>query len=167
MPGTGFEDKLVEPENIVLPGSCDKNAGWNRTTQIDLGVKFDPGLGSSKVCPREQGQGEVHCRRVEGIDGVFHFQTQVLPGIERTCFAHERFCRVLPKPPVALLVGIRQSGLGNRFSKIQMVSRAGACIEAVGNISHALAPYQLLYSCSVVQGESTSPRVMTVKGWSS
>jgi len=42
--GPGFEDKIVQPTNVVLARSSDMNAGWNRTAQVDLGVQLDAAL---------------------------------------------------------------------------------------------------------------------------
>jgi len=141
--GCGFENQFVEPENIVLAGTGDENAGRNGTSQVDLGVHLDSRLYPSKIGPREKRQRQIDGGRVECVDRVFDIEADVFPGIKRTRFGHKTFGQVFPKPPVARLVGIRKSGSGYRFSKTQMVSRTRPCVEAVGNVSQPLPPSEL------------------------
>ena len=63
--------------------------------------------------------------------------------VERPGFAHERLGQILPKPPVALFVGIGQRRFGHRLGKAQMVKRGRSRIQTLGNIAQSLPPSQL------------------------
>jgi len=141
--GSGLEKQIVEPEHVVLACGGNKDAGGNRTTQIDLRVHLDSGLGLSEVCPRKERERKVHSRGVQGIDRVVDVQPEIFPGVERPGFSHEGLGQILPKPPVALLVGIRQCRLGHRLGKAQMVKRGRSRIQTLGNIAQTLPPSQL------------------------
>ena len=97
--GSRIEKQIVEPEHVVLACGGDKDAGGNRATKVDLRVHLDSGLGLSEVCPRKEGEREIHCRRVQGIDRVVDVQTQVFARVERPGFAHERLSAVTQSAP--------------------------------------------------------------------
>ncbi len=139
----GLENQLVEPKHVVLSGSSNEDTGGNRTPQIDLSVHLDSGLGLSEVCPRKKGERKIHSRRVQGINRVVDLQPQVFARVQRPGFAHERLGQILPKPPVALFVGIGESGFGNRLPEAQMVAGSRSRIQAVGNVAQSFPPSQL------------------------
>ena len=138
-----LEHQPVEPENVVLTGFGDMQAGRNGAAQVELRVQLDAGLGSAKIGPRKQGQRKVDGRGVEGINRVRQFQPEFLSGIKSPGFAHEVFGQVFPEPPVALFVGIGQRRFGNRFAKTQMKAGGGPGIQAIGDIPQTLPPSQL------------------------
>ena len=141
--GSRLEKQIVEPEHVVVACGGDKDAGGNRATKVDLSVHLDSGLGLSEVCPRKESEREIHSRRVQGIDRVVDVQPQVFARVERPGFSHERLGQILPKPPVALLVGIGQRRFGHRLGKAQMVKRGWSRIQTLGNIAQSLPPSQL------------------------
>src|SRR5579885_682338 len=51
--------------------------------------------------------------------------------------------QAFPQPPIPLLVGLRQSGFGDRFAKPQMVKRLRLGVQAGGNVPQSLAQSQL------------------------
>jgi len=141
--GSRFEEQVVEQVKIGLAGSRDVDAGRDRASQIELGMHLDPGLGASEICPWEETQREIDGGGVEGINRVLQFQSEVLSGVENTCLAHESFGEILPEPPVPLLVGIGQGGLGNSLSKAEMVESFASGVETGGYVAQSLPPGQL------------------------
>src|SRR5665213_1342654 len=141
--GTRFEEKRVEPGNIGFAGSRDVDASRDGASQIELGMHLDPGFGGAKVGPREESQGEVDGCGVQSVNRVLQFQSEIRPGDENACLAHKSLCQILPESPVPLLVGIRQSGLGHRFPKAQVIQGFGASVEAGGYVAQPLPPGQL------------------------
>ena len=119
------------------------DAGRNRPTQIDLGVQLDPGLGSTEVGPRKEGQREIDRAGIECVDGIVQLDAKIFPCIQNPCFADQAFGEILPDPPVPLFVGIRQGGSGNRTAEPQVVECRGLCIEAGDDIPQPVAPSQL------------------------
>ena len=140
---SGFEQKAVEPTHVVLAGSGDVDAGRNRPAQVDLGVHFDARLGLPEVGPREECQREIDGGRIEGVDRVVQIQAEIFPGIQLPGLAHETLGKVLPEPPVALFVGIRESGLRNGLAESQMMQSRRSRIQTGGDVPQSLAPGQL------------------------
>ena len=140
---SGFEQKAVEPANVVLACSGDVDAGWDRTPQVDLGVHLDARLGLPEIRPREECQREVDGGRIECVDGVVEIQAKIFPGIQCPGLAHEALGKVLPEPPVALFVGIRESGFGNGLAEPEMMQIRRSRIEAGGDVAQSFPPSQL------------------------
>ena len=139
----GFEQKAVEPANVVLAGTCDMDAGWNRPPQVDLGMHLDTRFGLPEVGPREKCQREIDGGRIECVDRIFQIQAEIFPGIQHSGLAHETFGKVLPKVPVALFVGIRECGFCNGLAESQMMQSRRPRIQTGGDIPQSLAPGQL------------------------
>jgi hypothetical protein len=161
--GTCFEEQVVEPVNICIAGSTDVDAGRDRAPQIELVMHLDTGFGASEMSPREETEREIDrggsdlrentCRRqpagrgeaevIQSLNHVLQFQSEILSGIENMRLAHESFGQVFPEPPVPLLVGIGQGGLGNSFSKTKMVENFASCVETGGDLAQSFPPGQL------------------------
>ena len=139
----GLEKQIVEPSHVVLAGGGDENASGDRPPQIDLRVHLDPGLGCPEIRPREEREREIDSRGVQCVNRVVDVEPEVLPGVERTGFAHEGLGQILPEPPVARFVGIGQGRFGQRFPEAQMVAGMGPCIQAVDNIPQSFPPRPL------------------------
>jgi len=144
--GPRFEGQVVEPVNIGFAGSRDVDACRDRASQIELSVHLDPCFGTAEVGPREETQREVDGGGVERVNRVLQFQSEILSGVKDTRLAHEPLCQIFPESPVPLLVGIRQSGLGHRFPKTQVIEGFGASVEAGGDVAQSLPPGQLCKS---------------------
>jgi len=140
---SGLEENVVEPVNIGLAGSRDVDAGWDWAAQIELGVYLDPSFGTAKIGPWEETQREVDGGRVECVNRVLQFQSEILSGVEGTSLAHEQLGQVFPEPPVPLLVGIGQGGLGNSLPKAEMVESFASGVETGGDIAQSFPPSQL------------------------
>ena len=141
--GTGFEAKVVEPVNIGLAGSTDVDTGRDRASQIELGMHLDPCLGAAKIGPWEETQREIYGGRVQSVNRVLQFQSQILSGIEQTRLAHESFGEIFPESPVPLLVGIGQGGLGNLLPEAEMVESFASGVETGGYVAQSFPPRQL------------------------
>lgn len=138
-----FKQQAVKPAHVMLTCSGDVDAGWNRTPQVDLGVHLDARHGLPEGGPWEEGQREVDGRRVEGIDGVVEVQSEFLADIQGAGLAHEALGKVFPEPPIALFVGIRESGFGNRLTEPEMMQIRRSSIEAGGDVTESFPPSQL------------------------
>jgi hypothetical protein len=141
--GSRLEEQTVEPSHIVLARTGDVDASWNRPTQIDLGMQLDARLGLPEVRPWEEGQGQVDGGGIQCVDRVVEIHSEILAGIERPCLAHQTLGEFLPNPPVAVLVGVRESRFGNRFGKPEMIERFGPGVETSGDVAQALPRGQL------------------------
>jgi len=138
-----FEEQLVEPKHVVHPGLADVDASRNRASQVDLGMQFDTCFGFAEARPREKVEREVDSRGVQSIDRVVDIQSEFLVGIESSCFADESLGQVLPQTPIPSLVGVGQSGLGNRLAESKMIECFGSSVEACLDIAQTFAPGQL------------------------
>ena len=141
--GTCFEEQVVEPVNIGLAGSGDVDAGWDRASQIELGMHLYPSFGASKIGPWEETQREIDRGGIQGVNRVLQFQSKILSGVEDTRLAHESFGEILPESIVSLLVGFGQGGLGNSFSKTKMIEGFASGVETGGDIAQSFPPGQL------------------------
>ena len=139
----GFKHEIVEPAHVVLTGSGDVNAGGNGPSQVDLGMHLDARFGLPEVGPREECQREIDGGRIEGVDRVVEIQAEIFSGIQRPGLADESFCKILPDSPVALVVGVRESGLGNRLRESKMMQSRRPRIQTRGDVAQSLAPGQL------------------------
>jgi len=132
-----------KPEHVELACDGDKDAGGNRTPQVDLSMPLDSGLGLSAVCPRREHQRQIDGYRIQGTDHVVDLQPQVFARVQRPNYAYECFRQILPKLRVAQFVGVGESGFGNRLMEAQMVAGSWSRIQAVGNIEQFLPLSQL------------------------
>jgi len=110
--GSRFEEQVVEPVNMRVAGSGDVDAGRDRASQVELGMHLDPSFGASKIGPWEETQQEIDRGGIQSVNRVLQFQSEILSGVEGMRLAHEAFGEIFPEPPVPLLVGIGQGGLG-------------------------------------------------------
>jgi len=95
--GACFEQQTVEPAHIVVPRTGNADARWNRSAQIDLGMKLDARLGLTEIAPWKKRQRQVDGRGVECVDRVVQIQAKILARIERSGFLHQTLGEGLPR----------------------------------------------------------------------
>jgi|GEM_PF-2066246 len=96
-------------------------------------------FGLPEVGPRKGCQREIDGGRIEGVDRVFEIQAEILSGIQRLGLANESFFKNLPDSPVALVVGVRESGLGNRLRESKTMQSRRSRIHISGDVAQSLA----------------------------
>lgn len=61
------------------------------------------------MCPRKQRKAEVYSGGIQGIDGVFNINSEVLILIQVAGLADEALCEIRIDAPVSDLVGVSKS----------------------------------------------------------
>jgi len=79
--------------------------------QIEEGVSLHRRLVLPKVCPGEDRQAQIDGRGVERVERTIKtFEKRIIIVIQRTCTFDECLCKGFVHSPIALLVGVVQSG---------------------------------------------------------
>lgn len=87
-------------------------------------MEFDGTLGGAEAGPREGVQAQVNGGGVERVDRVGEFPAEILVTVQRASAADQGLAEVLPDPPIAHLVGIRQRGTGDAAADAHVVELA-------------------------------------------
>ena len=100
-------------------------------------MEFHGTLGGPEAGPWEGVQAQVDGRGVERVDSVVEFQAEILVVIQGAGDANQGLAEVLPNPPVAQLVGIRQRRTGDAAADAHVVKLAA--LAAQGDLEIAQA----------------------------
>jgi hypothetical protein len=107
--GSRFETQFVEPENIGFASWSHFDAYGNRPLQIELGMEFDSRLSRTEVGPIKQIQGKIDCGRIQGVNGLGEFHTEVFSSVKSPGFGDQPLSQILPDSPIPTFVGLGQS----------------------------------------------------------
>ena len=133
-----FEEETVEPSHVVLARSSNVDAGWNRATQVDLGVHLDSCFRLPEIGPWEKSERKINRGGIQRIDRVVQIDAEILAGIKWPRLAYQALGEILPDAPVPLLVGFGQCRFGNRLGEAEVIESFGPGIEAGGDVAQAI-----------------------------
>jgi hypothetical protein len=102
---TWFQDQLVEEIDIVdiTFGHADKTG--DTAMKVHQSMEFDGTFAFSKMSPREKRETEVDCGRVEDIGGLIQNYTEIVFGIQVSCFLDQHVSKIGVDPPISVFVG--------------------------------------------------------------
>jgi len=121
---TGFGYEIVQGPHIVRFPVCNLDKRGDRASQIEKGMEFDGRFGATKNGPREKRQTQVDGGRIEGIDRVFEFESQIFAGVKRAGLSDEDLGEVGIDAPIARFVGMSQGVSGDPSAKSHVVETA-------------------------------------------
>ena len=106
-------------------------------------MEFNGGFGVAEVRPGEHGQTQVDGGRVEGVDGVIEFQSQVVVDVQGSGETDEGVSEVGIEAPVALLVGVGEGIAGHAAAQSHVIEFVPVRTQADLDIAQALAVGEL------------------------
>jgi len=123
--------KSEETPEIEIAAIEDiKEAGLrNEIVQNPYVVRFsicnlDGAFALAEYGPRKKRQTQIDRRRIEGIDGVLQFQSQVCVGVKSPGLGDEDLGKVGIDAPIASFVGVGQRVAGDLSSKTHVIEPA-------------------------------------------
>jgi len=105
---TGLGNEIVQNPHVVRFSIRHLDKRRDRTPQIEKGMELDGAFAFAEKGPGKKRQTEVDGSRVEGVDGVFEFQTKILVGVKTTGLGNEDLSKIGVNVPIALFVGVSQ-----------------------------------------------------------
>ena len=106
--GSRFGQEFVEGPHIVDFSICHMDKRRDRSSQIEKGVKLNGCLVLTEKSPGEERQTEVNRGRVEGVNRVLEFESEVFIGIKVTGLGDEDLGEIRVDAPIASFVGMGQ-----------------------------------------------------------
>jgi hypothetical protein len=138
----GFRDQGVQNSHVAEPSLGDPCKGWNAAPDVQQRVHLHAGLGPAKAGPREHGQAQIDCRRIQGVDRLLPliqlFEAQGLVDIKAASLHHESLSEVGIDAPVPLLVRVRKRTARDRGAETQVVEPVRHGGEAGFDVPQAL-----------------------------
>jgi len=140
---TGLEDEFVQNPHIVCfsIGNMDKRR--DGAPQIKKRMKLDGAFVFTEGGPGKKRQAQVDRGRVESIDGVFQFDSELLVDIKGTSLGDENPGEIGIDPPIASFIGMGQGIAGNAAPKTHVIKSAFHRPKAGLDIAEAFAIGQL------------------------
>lgn len=135
--GPNLDDQLVEDIDIVHFPRGDDDHSRNVPVQIQKGMKFYCPFAFPELGPGEKGQTEVDGRRIEGIDCLIQFDTEIIGGVKFSGFCNEDLREVCINPPVSCLIGMREGIAGDLPPDAQVIKSGLGCSQTDLDISQA------------------------------
>lgn len=117
----GLRNEIVQNPDIVRFSICDLDKRRDRASQIEKGMELDGAFALAEYSPRKKRQTQVDRGRIEGIDGVLQFESQLFAGIESPGLTDEDLGKVGIDAPIASFVGVGQSVPGDLPSKAHVI----------------------------------------------
>jgi len=117
----GLGNEIVQNPHIVRFSICNLDKRGDRASQIEKGMEFDGRFGAAEYCPREKRQTQIDGGRIEGIDRVFEFESQIFAGVKRAGLRDEDLGEVGIDAPIARFVGMGQGVSGDAPPKSHVV----------------------------------------------
>lgn len=81
--------EIIQHADITDAGRGHANKGGNTAPQVQHGVNFQGGFAALEGGPGEQRQAPIDGRRVQRINGLAEFETEIFVGMELACLAHQ------------------------------------------------------------------------------
>jgi hypothetical protein len=106
--GPGFDRQIVEHVDLVHLAIADIDKTGDVALQIEQGVKFDSGLGSTKWSPRMQRQAKVDSSCVERVNRGVQVDAKRLVDVQRSSNADQVLGEVGINLPRACCIGVGQ-----------------------------------------------------------
>ena len=119
--GSGFGWEIIEDPGILRFPLFYLDKRENQSAQIEKGMESDGRFGAAENSPREKRQTQVDGGRIEGIDRVFEFESQIFAGVKRAGLSDEDLGEVGIDAPIAGFVGMGQVVSGYAPSKAHMI----------------------------------------------
>ena len=117
----GLGDEIVQNPHVACFSICHLDKSGDRASQIEEGMELDGGFGAAENCPGEKSQTQVDGGRIEGIDRVFEFESQVFAGVKSAGLSDKDLSKIGIDAPIALFVGMGQGVSGDASAKSHMV----------------------------------------------
>ena len=108
------------------------------TAQVDLRVHLHGSLGGAEMRPWKELERQVDRGRVERVDRVGEFNTEVIVSIETTCLGNQGIGEVAINAPVALLVGVGKIAAGDMAANSKMIKFCILCAQTDFKVAQAL-----------------------------
>jgi len=170
----GFQRDQIQNVDLVEFSIGDMDKARDIAPQIQQGVKSDGPLCFPEVCPGKEGQTQVDCCGIQGVNCVLEFHGQRLLLVELSGNGNQMMGKIGVDPPIPHLVGFRKGTAGNLAADAHVVEFVVLCPEADLDVSQALAIRQLSesHNAELVQTAEVLdavialvPRHATLKGF--
>ncbi len=139
----GLGDEIIQDPDVVNFSFCDLDKRGDRAPQIQKGMELDGGLGLAENGPREKRKTKIDRCGVEGINGLFEFQSEIVVGIKVASLMDEDLGEVGVDAPIASLIGVGQSTSGDPAAESHVIELRRHSAETGLDIAEALAVGQL------------------------
>jgi len=110
---------------------------------VDHGVKFYSAFATSEVCPWKQGQAQINGGRIQCVDGVREFESEIGPDVESSGHFNQTLGEIGVDSPVASFIGIGQTRSFDQRTKTGMVEPLAMGVQADNDIAETLPISQL------------------------
>jgi hypothetical protein len=117
----GLRNEIVQNPHIVRFPICNLDKRRDRASQIEQGMELDGAFALAEYGPWKKRQTQVDRGRIEGIDGVLQFESQIFAGIESPGLTDEDLGKVGIDAPIASFVGVGQSVPRDLSSKAHVI----------------------------------------------
>jgi hypothetical protein len=114
-----------------------------RSPQVEERMELDGALAFSEERPREKRKTQVDRGRIESVDRILEYQSDVLVAIESTGFGDKNLGEVGVDAPVARFVGVGQVVAGDATADAHMVEPVLHGLQTGHDIAEALPVGQL------------------------
>jgi len=129
--------------NVVHSTVRDVNEAGDAATQVQKRMHLDGAARSLIWRPRAERKTDVDGRRVQCVDGIVEFYTEIVAGVQRASDPNEGLSQIGIDAPVASLISVGQSGSRHRMMKSEVIKFAGYGTQAGFQVPQALAMRQL------------------------
>jgi len=106
-------------------------------------MHLDRSLSLAEYCPRKQGETQIDCGGIQGVDCLIQFQTEAFVGVQSSGLSDEHLGEVGVDAPVSDLVGIGQGIAGDTPPDAHMVELVSRSSEACLDIPQAFSVSEL------------------------
>jgi len=120
----GLEEEFVQNPHIVCfsIGNMDKRR--DGAPQIKKRMKFDGAFVFPEDSPGKKRQAQIDRGRVESIDGVVQFDSEILVDIKGPSLSDKNPGEIGIDPPIASFIGMGQGIAGNTAAKTHVIKSA-------------------------------------------
>jgi len=139
----GLGNEIVQNPHIVRFPLCNLDERGDRASQIEKGMEFDGRFGASENSPGEKRKTQVDGGRIECIDRVFEFESQVFAGVKRAGLSDEDLGEVGIDAPIAGFVGVGQVVARDAAADAHVIEPASHGFQAGDDIAKAFPIGQL------------------------
>ena len=120
----GLRNEIVQNPHVVRFSICDLDKRGDRASQIEKGMELDGAFTLAENSSRKKRQTQVDRGRIEGIDGVLQFQSQIFVGVKSSGRGDKDLGKVGIDAPIVCFVGVGQRVPGDLPSKTHVIKTA-------------------------------------------
>lgn len=129
---SGFKEHSIHEVNVMYRSVCNMHEDRDRTSQVNLSVKFNRGFSPAEMSPRKHRQTQINRGGIDGINHIVDVESVGVFAIKSPRLANQNLSECFVNTPVTMLVRISEispSDITSDAHAVEMRTASQTCFD--------------------------------------